>query len=106
MVGAEASSMRVPCKRIDVFVALLLGVAAASGCYELGGSSGGGQVRSSERRINPADIELPPGYRIEAVARGLNFPTGVAFDDQGRPCVVEAGYSYGEVWTTPRLLRV
>ena len=49
---------------------------------------------------------MPPGYRIEAVATGLTFPTGVTFDGAGRPHVVESGYSYGEVWTTPRLLRV
>ena len=30
----------------------------------------------------------------------------VAFDDQGRIYVVEAGYSYGELFTTPQLLRI
>jgi hypothetical protein len=40
------------------------------------------------------------------VATGLNFPTGVAFDNDGRAYVTESGYSYGEVWTTPRLVRV
>jgi len=40
------------------------------------------------------------------VASGLTCPTGVAFDEEGRPYVTEAGYSYGEVWTTPRLLRI
>ena len=52
------------------------------------------------------NIALPEGYRVEAVAVGLTFPTGVAFDDEGRPYVIEAGYSYGEVFSTPRLLRV
>ena len=51
-------------------------------------------------------MALPAGYRIEAVASGLTFPTGVAFDDGGRPHVLEAGYSYGERWTLPRLLRL
>ena len=49
---------------------------------------------------------LPAGYRIEPVATGLTFPTGVAFDEQGQPVVTEAGYSYGEDWTTPRLVRI
>jgi glucose/arabinose dehydrogenase len=40
------------------------------------------------------------------VAQGLTYPTGVAFDAQNRPYVLEAGYSYGEVWTAPRLLRI
>lgn len=34
------------------------------------------------------------------------FPTGVAFDDHNRVFVVEAGYSYGEKLTTPRIVEV
>jgi hypothetical protein len=37
---------------------------------------------------------------------GLTFPSGITFDDQGRVYVIETGYSYGEVWAVPRLLRV
>ena len=89
--------------------ALLLG-----GCYGMRPSSGGGQtefLRESDdfdapRTVDAADVALPPGYRIEAVATGLTFPTGVTFDDEGRPHVTESGYSYGEVFLTPRLLRV
>ncbi|HEX5177021.1 MAG TPA: hypothetical protein VFV83_08330 [Chthoniobacteraceae bacterium] len=70
-------------------------------------SSGGGQTAfRSPRQIDVTDIALPPGYRIEPIATGLTFPTGVAFDSEGRPCVTESGYAYGEVWTTPRLLRI
>jgi glucose/arabinose dehydrogenase len=58
------------------------------------------------RRVEPADIALPAGYRIEAVATGLTFPTGVVFDDRGAVYVTEAGYAFGEVWANPRLLRV
>ncbi|HLL55927.1 MAG TPA: PQQ-dependent sugar dehydrogenase [Myxococcaceae bacterium] len=79
----------------------------STGCYVLLPSRGGGQLPPSQgRRINPEDVALPPGYRVEVVAVGLTFPTGVAFDDQGRPYVVEAGYAYGEAFTTPRLLRI
>jgi glucose/arabinose dehydrogenase len=87
----------------------ILSVAAAltSGCYAISPSSGGGQTHSkSSRQINPADVVLPQGYRIEVVAKDLTFPTGIAFDDNGKAYVIEAGYSYGEVWTTPRLLRL
>src|SRR5688572_3629944 len=70
-------------------------------------SAGGGQARCTGRRdIDPGDVALPPGFRIEAVARDLTFPTSVTFDDRGRVYVLEAGYAYGEKWTTPRLLRV
>jgi glucose/arabinose dehydrogenase len=58
------------------------------------------------RQVDPADVALPAGYRIEVVARGLTFPTDITFDDQGRAYVIEAGYSYGEVFTMPRLLRI
>jgi glucose/arabinose dehydrogenase len=77
------------------------------GCFALLPSRGGGETDfEAPREIEPLDVALPPGYRIEPVAADLTFPTGVAFDDQGRIYVTEAGYSYGEVWTTPRLLRV
>jgi glucose/arabinose dehydrogenase len=95
-----------------VFVARSAGLGAASlvltGClYAALPSSGGGQTTfEPPREVRPADIALPPGYRIEPVATGLTFPTGVAFDEAGRVHVVEAGYSYGEVVTTPRLVRV
>jgi glucose/arabinose dehydrogenase len=80
---------------------------ALAGCYNLRPSSGGAQVRfSPPREIDTAGIAVPRGYRIEPVATGLTFPTGVAIDERGRPHVVEAGYSYGEVFTQPRLLRV
>lgn len=63
-----------------------------AGCYGMHPFSGGAQVESSGgRSLNTADIALPPGYKIEAVASGPTFPTGVTFDDAGRPCVVEAG---------------
>lgn len=58
------------------------------------------------RRPDPADVALPEGYQIEVVARELTFPTAVTFDERGTPYVLEAGYSYGEEWTEPRLLRI
>lgn len=78
-----------------------------SGCYSIRPATGGGEIPlPAERRLDPADVALPPGYRIEVVASGLNFPTGVAFDESGRVYVTESGYSYGEVFTVPRLLEI
>jgi glucose/arabinose dehydrogenase len=45
--------------------------------------------------IDPNDIYLEPGYTIEPVVVGLNFPTSITFDDEGRLYIGEAGYSYG-----------
>jgi glucose/arabinose dehydrogenase len=88
-------------------LALAMIVAAAAGCYTMRRSSGGGQTTfAPPRTVDARDVALPPGYEIEAVATGLTFPTGVTFDASGRTYVVESGYSYGEVWTTPRLLEI
>ena len=96
-------SALVSCVRLAAILPLL----ALSACYTIDESSGGGQTQFDRpRAITPGDIALPPGYRIQTVAQGLTFPTGVTFDDQGRTYVVEAGYSYGELFTTPRLLRI
>lgn len=80
---------------------------ASAGCYAFRNNHGGAQTAfEPPRRVSPVDVALPAGYQIEAVAQGLNFPTGVTFDREGHVYVVEAGYSYGEVWATPRLLRI
>jgi glucose/arabinose dehydrogenase len=81
--------------------------ALIGGCFATLASRGGGQALARVDRVpNPADVAVPAGYRVELVATGLTFPTGVAFDAGGVPHVIEAGYSYGEVWTTPRLVRI
>jgi len=77
------------------------------GCYRVLPGAGGGRVKANpDRPINAADISVESGYAITPVAAGLTFPTGVTWDDQNRMYVVESGYSYGEVFTSPRLLRV
>jgi len=71
-------------------------------------SKGGGELGSNPepRGVAAADIAVPDEYQVEALATGLTFPTGVAFDDNGEAFVVESGYAYGEVFTTPRLLQI
>ena len=86
---------------------LVLLILLTTGCFKLFPADGGSQATfEGPRTFNAADIALPPSYRIELVASGLTFPTGVAFDGDGTPHVTESGYSYGEVWDTPRLLRI
>jgi glucose/arabinose dehydrogenase len=79
---------------------------ALAGCLWAGRSGGGEVAAPAPRTVDPADVVVPRGYRVEVVAKNLDFPTGVAFDAHGDPYVVEAGYSYGEVFGTPRLVRV
>lgn len=87
-------------------IQFILMVATLCGCYGVRPSSGGAEAEVVKRRVNPDDVALPAGYKIEPVATGLTFPTGVAFDDQGQMYVVESGYSYGETWAEPRLLKI
>src|SRR5215217_4544367 len=76
-------------------------------CYRMRPSNGGGQIGDiPTRKVAPRDIAVYPGYRIEAVTTGLTFPTAAAFDEAGNLYVIEAGYSYGEVWGEPKLMRV
>ena len=88
-------------------IAALCALPLLSGCYGMQPSQGGGQTSfAPPRQTVAADVAVPAGYRVEVVATGLTYPTGVAFDASGRPHVIEAGYSYGEDWATPRLLRI
>lgn len=79
-----------------------------SGCYRIMPSKGGGQLSSTPARenIDPNDVVLPMGYRIEVVTTELTFPTAVTFDEDGVPYVIEAGYSYGEEFLYPKLFRI
>ncbi|HYO16508.1 MAG TPA: PQQ-dependent sugar dehydrogenase [Thermoanaerobaculia bacterium] len=93
--------------RLPIPFLLLLSTISLTACWSILPSKGGGQTSfDGTRQVDPSGIALPDGYRAEVVATGLTFPTAVAFDDRGGVYVLEAGYSYGEVWTTPRLLRV
>jgi glucose/arabinose dehydrogenase len=82
-------------------------LAASVGCYAVRYSHGGwqGGRGGGGRRVDATDIAAPPGYRVEAVATGLTFPSGVAVDELGRVYVLESG-STGEVFALPRLLRI
>lgn len=86
----------------------VLGASALGACWQALPSAGGGQGVAfvPPRRANPADVAVPAGYRVEVVAEGLTFPSGVCCDADGRVHVLEAGYSYGEAWAPPRLLRL
>jgi len=88
-------------------LALVFPLMFLGGCYAMRSSAGGAETTAPEARVlTSGDIALPDGYSAEVLASGLTFPTGVAFDADGTAHVVEAGYSYGEVWETPRLMRV
>ncbi len=53
-----------------------------------------------ERYLNPADINIETGYRIEVFAYGLNTPVNMLFTDNGTLLVAESGLESGN----PRIL--
>lgn len=92
-----------------VLVSACVAGLALEGCYVLRPSRGGAQIDPYEAVRPEYDanaVALPKGYRMTLVASGLTFPTGVCFDRDNVPCVVESGFSYGEARHTPRLLRI
>src|SRR5688500_456079 len=108
--------------RAIVVATLALEIASTAACFAMRPSMGGGEQTliapgAGSADQNPAsdvvvraldanDVVVPDGYRIEALATGFTFPTGVAFDEEGTAWVVESGYAYGEVFAPARLLRV
>jgi glucose/arabinose dehydrogenase len=89
---------------------LVVSLVMASGCFGMMDSEGGGDISKKTamkgRRVDPGDVSVPKGYRIEVVATGLTFPTGVAFGDRGEIYLLESGYSEGEKQMRPRLVEI
>ena len=87
---------------------LFANLMAFQSCYRMLPSKGGGQLSDVPvgRVIDTSDVLLPEGYKIEIIARNLTFPTAVTFDEAGNLYAIEAGYSYGEVFLEPKLLKI
>ncbi|HYF31733.1 MAG TPA: PQQ-dependent sugar dehydrogenase [Chitinophagaceae bacterium] len=94
-------------RKYCIFLLVVAILISLPGCYRLRSSKGGGEISTvNQRTLNASDVALPPGYKIELVASGFTFPSAVAFDAQGQLHVIETGYSYGEVWGEPKLIRI
>jgi hypothetical protein len=99
----------VPLRRLALPL-VLLGLAAPAQAILFGMSlswyGGGTALCCPPRPFDPTAIGVPCGYCIEPVVTGLTYPTAVVTDESDRVYVLEAGYSYGEDFRQPRLLRV
>ncbi|AFZ69321.1 PQQ-dependent sugar dehydrogenase [Deinococcus peraridilitoris] len=51
-------------------------------------------------------IQVPAGYKVEKVVGGLTYATSVAWDNQGRMYVLEAGGAFVEEPVPARLMRI
>ena len=91
---------------------LAVALALTAACWNRMSSKGGGQIsedraeREAAKEPDPSGVQVPAGYRIEVVADGLTFPTGVGFGEGGEIYVVESGYSTPDVKATPRIVEV
>ncbi|WP_297816873.1 PQQ-dependent sugar dehydrogenase [Segetibacter sp.] len=93
-------------KLSSIFILTVI-VLSNTSCYKMRKSTGGAQIKTVQaRQVSVADIALPKGYKIEPVSTGLTFPSAVTFDESGNLYVIETGYSYGEVFKSPKLLRL
>ncbi|MCP8969158.1 PQQ-dependent sugar dehydrogenase [Ectobacillus ponti] len=54
------------------------------------------EAKHTLQKASPYNVWMEPGYRLEQVAAALTYPTALAFDDQDRMYVLEAGYAYDE----------
>jgi glucose/arabinose dehydrogenase len=75
-----------------------------TGCFPLTAGWKHNVMASAQPPPDAKAVLAPPGYGVSLVVTGLTFPTGVTVSDDGRIWVVEAGYSYGDAWTEPRLV--
>ena len=58
-------------------------------------------------RVDPADVAVPPGYRVEVVMAGLSFPTAIEFAPDGTVFVAEGGSTWPtRPYMPARLLRL
>jgi hypothetical protein len=48
-----------------------------------------------KRKINPEDIVLPPGYRIDVFATGLTTPINIMFTDTEEMLAADSGVTSG-----------
>ncbi len=99
--------MRTRSSNVATGITIVAGTMLLTQCYVMRGNSGGGEDGGRrDRAPDPAAVRVPDGYRVELVATGLTCPTGIAFDENNVPCVVESGFSPKGYRHVPRLVRL
>lgn len=66
-----------------------------TGAYIMKEKGEPGREQDIRRKLNPNDIQLPPGYKISVFAKGLTTPINLTFTDTGEMLVADAGVSSG-----------
>jgi glucose/arabinose dehydrogenase len=53
------------------------------------------QMINAGRYLNPDDISVPPGFRVEVFAQNLETPIGIAFTENGSMLIADSGILTG-----------
>ncbi len=77
--------------RRTVPLATLTGILVLSAALLFAGCDTGDPPDPPDDEENFPLIEVPEGFEVEKVVGGLNFPTSITWDDEGRMYVAEAG---------------
>lgn len=88
---------------------LSIGLIGLSGCEFIDELKNPNKDRPADGLVSSADfpvIQLPGGYQIEKVVGELTYPTSVAWDDQGRMYVAEAGGAFMDQPAPARILKI
>jgi len=97
-------------KLTAIAAALLCGAFVLSSCGGGSGDSGGTAAAPAAPVLTSSAsfpvIQIDPRFKVEKVAAGLTYATGMAWDDQGRLHVLEAGGGFTEETPPARILRV
>jgi glucose/arabinose dehydrogenase len=72
----------------------------------LAGVGAGPSAEGAGPKLNAAALRVPAGYTADIVANDLDFASAVAVDENGTVFVGEAGYSYGDVRSDARVVRI
>jgi glucose/arabinose dehydrogenase len=81
-------------------------IMSASACFHIETRLRQDAPDANERYVDASHVAVLRGFQIAPVASGLTFPAGITFDELGTPYVIEAGFSYGDAWAPPRLIRL
>lgn len=106
LAAAMLLSRRIGHRRILLAGASVLGSAVLIAC---GGGSDDGAASATNNLVPSANfpvIQIDDRFKIEKVAEGLTYITSMAWDDQGRMYVLEAGGGFTEEPPPARILRV
>lgn len=63
-------------------------------------------VPNSGPAPSTSNFNLPTGYKIEPIAWNLTLPGPMTADDKGNLYLATTGYAYGQIKSTPMILKI